>query len=435
VVSFPPDGPDPVRPVPEEGPDFPRLRPLEVFPAQVDGRQVLCLRDPLHLTDSVVSLPRQAAAILGLFDGRHSLLDIQEAHARRFGSLLFRGQLLELIHSLDEHLLLDSPRFARHREAVEAEFRRSLERPAQLAGRAYPSDPLELQAQMDGFFSASDGPGTVLASPDAARLTGLIAPHIDFQRGGPCYAWSYREAGPALDADRWVILGTVHAPIVRPFTLTRKSFRTPHGTAENDRAFTDDLLARVGERYLDDEFAHRGEHSIEFQCVFLRRLVLGPLRIVPVLCGSLHEAIEAGRPPIDGEVAEFLAALGETAAKHGGRTIFVASADLAHIGPQFGDEDQITPDILRVVEAADRKMLAQVEAGDAGGFFRAVAQDGDRRRICGLPPIYAMLRLLDGCRGRLLHYGQWPDPNGTVTFAALAMYGKEAVSHQPSAVS
>jgi hypothetical protein len=70
-------------------------------------------------------------------------------------------------------------------------------------------------------------------------------------------------------------------------------------------------------------------------------------------------------------------------------------------------------------------MLVFVEAGDAGGFFQAVARDGDRRRICGLPPIYAALRVLGGHRGRLLRYGQWADPNRTVSFAALAWYAPE----------
>lgn len=405
--------------------EFPRLRSLDVFPGQVNGDQVLCLRDPLHLTESVVSVPRQAAVLLGLFDGRHSLLDIQEAHARQFGSLLFREQLIEFIGSLDEHLFLDSPRFTRHLARLKSEFRAAATRPAHLAGRAYPADPAALKNQLDGYFTASEGPGDTPPSPAGARLAGLVAPHIDFQRGGTCYAWSYREAAFALEADRWVILGTVHAPIDRPFALTRKDFETPLGTAENDRAVVDRLLARVGERCLDDEFAHRGEHSVEFQCVFLKHLVSGPVRIVPVLCGSLHDQVEAGRPPASGEVEEFLAALRDTLAEQGGRTVIVASADLAHVGPQFGDEDRITSDVLRVIEQSDRDMLAFAEAGDSEGFFRAVARDGDRRRICGLPPIYAMLRLLPGCRGRLLRYGQWPDPNGTVTFAALAMYGRQ----------
>ena len=102
--------------------------------------------------------------------------------------------------------------------------------------------------------------------------------------------------------------------------------------------------------------------------------------------------------------------------------MILASADLAHVGPRFGDSRPMTPGQLREVADADREMLAAVEAGDAEALFRAVARDGDRRRICGLPPIYAMLRILAGTQGRLLRYSLWPDPQGTVTFATVALY-------------
>jgi AmmeMemoRadiSam system protein B len=128
------------------------------------------------------------------------------------------------------------------------------------------------------------------------------------------------------------------------------------------------------------------------------------------------------------EVEGFLGALGGALAAQGGRTVVLASADLSHVGPQFGDAHPVTPGQLREVEAADREMLRSVEAGDAEAFFLAVARDGDRRRICGLPPVYAMLRILRGSQGRLLRYAQWPDPNGTVTFASLALYAADGGS-------
>jgi hypothetical protein len=65
-------------------------------------------------------------------------------------------------------------------------------------------------------------------------------------------------------------------------------------------------------------------------------------------------------------------------------------------------------------------MLEPVLAADAGGFFASVASDGDARRICGLSPIYTLLRLLPQQPGRLLRYSQWPDPEGAVTFCAVS---------------
>ena len=51
--------------------------------------------------------------------------------------------------------------------------------------------------------------------------------------------------------------------------------------------------------------------------------------------------------------------------------------------------------------------------------YAGVAADHDARRICGLSPIYTLLRLLPDTSGRLVRYTQWPDPQGAVTFCAV----------------
>jgi hypothetical protein len=119
-------------------------------------------------------------------------------------------------------------------------------------------------------------------------------------------------------------------------------------------------------------------------------------------------------------VPRFVDALRDTIASSSRRVCLIAGVDLAHVGPRFGDAAPNTTDSLAAVEAADRRMLESVVAADAGGFFASVAADGDARRICGLSPIYTLLRLLPGSPGRLLRYTQWPDPEGAVTFCAVS---------------
>ena len=98
----------------------------------------------------------------------------------------------------------------------------------------------------------------------------------------------------------------------------------------------------------------------------------------------------------------------------------MAGADLAHVGPRFGDPELVSAPELAQIEREDREMLEPVAAGDAPAFFDAVARDGDRRRICGLSPIYALLKVLGGASGRVKRYGQWPDPQGVVSFASVS---------------
>ena len=64
-------------------------------------------------------------------------------------------------------------------------------------------------------------------------------------------------------------------------------------------------------------------------------------------------------------------------------------------------------------------MQRSIGNASARDVIRAAA-DGDSRRICGLSPIYAFLRVLPGIRGELLRYRQWPDPQGAVTYCAAA---------------
>jgi hypothetical protein len=63
--------------------------------------------------------------------------------------------------------------------------------------------------------------------------------------------------------------------------------------------------------------------------------------------------------------------------------------------------------------ADDRALLDTVIAGDAASFVDQLRSEGDRRRICGLPPIYLMLRFLGSSKGHLIDYDQCPaDANG-----------------------
>jgi MEMO1 family protein len=189
-----------------------------------------------------------------------------------------------------------------------------------------------------------------------------------------------------------------------------------------DRGFVDALSARARQDCFGSELAHRVEHSIEFQAVFLRHLYPKDreISIVPVLTSFAHEAMLSGRSPDDDpRVPRFLEAVAETIAASGRRVALVAGADLAHLGPRFGDPEPVSAPDLSRLEQEDRAMLEPVAAGDAQAFFESVARDGDRRRICGLSPIYALLRTLGDSVGNVRRYGQWPDPDGVVSFASV----------------
>ena len=407
--------------------DCPRLRAVEAFPVDHEGQRFIALRDPAGYTSSVVMLPGGIVEIVAMFDGRHSMVDIQAEIMRRHGELVPRARLEELVGGLDEQGFIDSVRFGARRAEIDGAYLASPTRPAAHAGGSYAGEPDALRETMDRFFTSPDGPGAIAWPAQAGgAVKGVIAPHIDYHRGGPAYAWAYRRLAEASDGDLFVIFGTCHAGMADPFALTRKDYATPLGPAAVDQDFVDAVVARTGQACFASELGHRGEHSIEFQAVFLRYLYGGrrDFTIVPILASFAHEALAAGRgPESDPRVPRFLDALSDAIAASRRRVVVIAGADLAHVGPRFGDAEPISPEKLRRIESEDREMLATVERRDARAFFDSVARDGDLRRICGYSPIYATLRVVGEAEGRLHHYGQWPDPQAVVTFASLTLEG------------
>ncbi len=411
-----------------EAAEKPRLRQLEAFPIDAGGGRVVCLRDPMNISTRVIGVPPAAGFILSLLNGERTPQDIQVEFLRRTGQILPTPDLEQLLSDLDESLMLDSRRFRDTLAELEREWTASpLRTPTHLGG-GYEADPDRLDCALSGYFTHPDGPGPSPTCPTPrSGLRAIIAPHIDYDRGGPTYAWAYREI--ARDAaDVYVVLGTSHTPLSTVFSVTRKHFATPFGPVHTDTAFIDLLEEKAGRCLENDFLVHRSEHSIELQTVWLRHLLGERARIVPILCGSLGgQVLDGTSPAQEAEIAGFLQALRETIDACGKRVVLIAAADLAHVGTGFGDDTPPDASAMETVGKADRHNLELAVNRDAEGFFRAIQGNGDCHRICGLAPIYAMLAVLRAERGKLLAYKQCVDPKGfrTVTIASAAYYGPE----------
>ena len=263
-----------------------------------------------------------------------------------------------------------------------------------------------------------------------------MSPHIDFQRGGPVYTWSYRELVEKSHADTFVILGVAHQYCRRRFALTCKDFETPLGVVPTDRSYVDRIAALAGRDLFDDELSHRTEHSIEFQVVFLQ-YVLGGRRdfsIVPILVGSFHDLMERGVDPIDDpEVSRFVQALRAVESASGKTVAYIGGIDLCHVGPEFGDPTRSNPVLQEQVRRFDGEMLDRAAAGDPGGWFRTAGAVGNRWRVCGLAATYTMLHAIGPARGRLLKYKQALDDRRTccVSFASMVFHASGPAPQTP----
>jgi AmmeMemoRadiSam system protein B len=407
--------------------DYPRLRSVNVFPVRSSGQTLVCLQDPQNISEHALFLSPVVYFIVSLFDGQHSILDIQAEYMRKFKEFLYTEKIQVIIDQLDEAFFLEGERYQEAFRRREEDFRRSSFREAAFAGKSYEADPGKLRAQLEGYFTRTDGIGSLGGKRIESGLKGVIVPHIDFHRGGFCYAFGHREIWERNSSHCFIIFGTAHTPMENPFCLTRKDFITPLGTLTVDQELVEALQSRCSQNLFQDEGVQRTEHSVEFQCVFLRYLYPepNPLMIVPILSGSFHEAIDKGISPMELKpIRQFIDALGEAVSSLGRKFCYIASADLAHMGLQFGDPEGIDEYDLNVISQEDEEMLEYVKNLDGEGFFWSIAREKDRRKICGLPAIYSMLRVLGAGEGRVLKYGQafTPEAQSVVSFASLAFY-------------
>jgi MEMO1 family protein len=410
----------------------PKLRPVMPRRVEHQGQPFVLLQDPTGVVSEPILLPFDGFQhVVRHFDGQSTLVDIQAKVLRQTGLFLALSELEDLVRRLDAAMILDGPTFT----AFHQSYRESGRRPAALAGRSYAATVRSLRAQLEQFFLGSNGAGLPGADGDGGRpgVRGVLSPHIDFHRGGSVYTWSYKELVENTQADTFVVLGVAHQYCRRRFVLTSKDFDTPLGLVPTDRPYVDRIASLVGREYFDDELAHRTEHSIEFQVVFLQYLLGGrrEFSIVPILVGSFHDLMEQGIDPIaDPEVNRFVQALRTAEESIGKRVAYIGGIDLCHVGPEFGDPNPVDPGLQDQVKSFDDLMLDRAAACDPAGWFKTAAQVNNRYRVCGIAATYTMLHAIGPARGRLLQYKQALDDRRTccVSFASMVFHADESTS-------
>jgi AmmeMemoRadiSam system protein B len=412
----------------------PVLRPVEsiVVPDREHGR-VLVLRDTQGVTDAHAVLPPALASVVLRFTGRLTCEEIAIEASEEVGSSVPVAVVVRLADELAAGLFLEGPLFRAARARVEREFAEARTRAATHAGGAYHGERPALERYIDeACLAKANGNGAAHAANGVAGpMRALVAPHIDPWRGAVGYGRAYAALAASIppEADTFVLFGTSHAPMREPFALCRKAFDTPLGAVEADEPSIDAIAARAsGFDPYADQFNHKREHSLEFQVVFLKHILKQrEFRIIPILAGLGAHQTGGTDPAADARVSAFMDGVRALVESRPGRVVVVAGADLAHVGPRFGDASPYGSEERGALESADRASLDHAISLDAQGFWKHVAADLDERRVCGLAPIWSLLRTLGkgGAVGKVLHYEQTVDADdgSIVSHAAVGFYG------------
>jgi AmmeMemoRadiSam system protein B len=379
----------------------PQLRPVEAVPLGGEHEGHFAIHDPTGIAEAVLTVTEPALFILSRFDGKHDLDGIMREFEARYGQPVEADTLTAMVKNLESTRLLRGSAFDTHMRTLRQEF------------RARPSRPSICSEQMGDGDTARSYIVRLLDSDRRATaqnglIAGVIAPHLDFERGEPCYQLAYRALQGRACPDRCVILGTNHFGWSTSVVATRKAFETPLGLTEVDAAFLDALERRCGADLCEHELDHRREHSIELQLLCLQH-VFGAesFRMVPVLCPD--PCGPTGTKPIDGkgvDLRDFAAALRDVIRESGGDTLLVAGADLSHVGRQFGDTFPLDQPFLAFIEDRDRRALALLESSRPEEFLRALSADGNATRVCSAGCMYVLASVLQDATPELKGYHQ-----------------------------
>jgi len=170
--------------------NLPALRAIQLTPFEhVDGRLFFELRDMLQIAPRPIAVSGAACFVLAHLDGQHTIADVQRAFREQTGQHLPADEIEHLVAILDSHCFLDTPRFA---DALAAQAEAYQAAACRDNRDRWPAAD-ELRAAIDAMLCATE----VEPIP---HLRGIIAPHLDYRRGAPCYAAAYallRNAGPA----------------------------------------------------------------------------------------------------------------------------------------------------------------------------------------------------------------------------------------------
>lgn len=430
----------------------PKLRPIRGFPAKHQEQQFLAIADAQQVSDRVVFTAPAAQVVLPLLTGENDL----DAIVAQVGRGLTRPWLEEFVAQLDGAGLIEGPTFDEMLKEMREQFdSRDTLPPASTAALADFLVQQEHGGEATDEQKASEGAAALAkqleawiseALKDAADPSfdalpkAIVAPHLDYPRGWMNYAHVYGRMRVVDRPDRVIILGTNHFGFSTGVAACDKGFESPLGVCELDVPFKETLCSALGDDDSAKLFAHRydheREHSIELHIPWIQH-VFGEKDgegFPNVFAALVHDPARKNGESYDGEGVDllpFIEALKQAIAESPGTTLIVSSADLSHVGPQFGDqvaianmEDEQAKTFREKVVQTDREMLQLILDRKPEELVASMAWMQNPTRWCSVGALVATMKTAEPESIRMLNYTAAIDQqgHGMVSSSALAMF-------------
>jgi AmmeMemoRadiSam system protein B/AmmeMemoRadiSam system protein A len=274
-----------------------------------------------------------------------------------------------------------------------------------VAGTFYPSNPSELNDDLERMFSAG--------TPDRKlmNIVALISPHAGYVYSGIVAASAYNQLSPEKIYDNVFIIGTSHQVSFDGASIyTEGNFLTPLGVVKVNITLANQLINKNPGIFLAKPEAHKSEHSLEVQIPFLQHIYKDNLQIIPIIIASQN-------PRTIEKIAEALAPY------FNNNNLFVISTDFSHY-PSYKDAlliDKITAEAI--IENSPETFMNVLEANDNRQINNLATS------ICGWSSVLALLYITDGLTGvsyqdlKYMNSGdvKFGDKNRVVGYHAMAV--------------
>ncbi len=387
-----------------EQPHLRRLMPQGVANGDQKG---VALRDPLGLAPNTMVVAPQVMKLLQHCNGDMNL----DAIAAATGAP--RANLEKLVQSLDEVGLLWGP----VSEAMEKDRLAALHSDGVLPlrqGRMLGEDEAQARDRITQWLAETEDPEVEFT------VRGALVPRMDPHVMWPVYAAVYHAIAHS-SPDRVVLLGNNHYGVTDGAAISRVGVQSPLGPLNADTTFIDALVERLGDNACRDELDHLADHGTEMQAPWITA-ALGNIPVVGVVVP------DPMTPPIDDDDSArctpeaFAAACREVIESSKGTTVVIATGDLSHVGPRFGEPRPVDEQRQTEVEQHDREFLGTYLSGDLETFHGAIKWHNNATRWSCLGAARCMLDIVQPVEMELLDYRQKiVDEQGSAMLSAAAI--------------
>lgn len=248
----------------------------------------------------------------------------------------------------------------------------------------YPGD---LITQIKGFLTGFKIPDEL---PE--KISGMILPHAGWRYSGQTAARTLYCIAQTKTPDTCLIFGADHTGVAKHSLYPAGYWKTPLGDIQVNTELANDISQCVNQLLIEDEIAHRNEHSIEVLLPMIKYF-WPETAIIPIIVKPTKDSIELGY------------AIGTLLRKVKKDIIVIASTDLTHYGLMYGTVSHgIGTRGLKWMTQNDQQMIRHFVSCNSK---KVLAEAQENSNACGagaVAALLAMLQKLGKDTGHLIEY-------------------------------